>query len=244
MIAIETKNLTKKFKEKTVVNSLNLSIKQGELFALLGVNGAGKTTTIKLLTCLIQPTSGDATLKGESIVSQPQKVKEIINVSPQETAVARNLSVKENLELIANIYGFDKQKTALKVEEMLRSFSLSEVSKDKAKTLSGGMQRRLSIAMALISEPKIVFLDEPTQGLDVISRRELWTAIEKLKGNVTIILTTHYMEEAEALSDRIGIMSKGELKATGTVSELLTQSNSKTLEEAFVLLATQKEGAQ
>lgn len=244
MIAIETKNLTKKFKEKTVVNSLNLSIKQGELFALLGVNGAGKTTTIKLLTCLIQPTSGDATLKGESIVSQPQKVKEIINVSPQETAVARNLSVKENLELIANIYGFDKQKTALKVEEMLRSFSLSEVSKDKAKTLSGGMQRRLSIAMALISEPQIVFLDEPTQGLDVILRRELWTAIEKLKGNVTIILTTHYMEEAEALSDRIGIMSKGELKATGTVSELLTQSNSKTLEEAFVLLATQKEGAQ
>lgn len=244
MIAIETKNLTKKFKEKTVVNSLNLSIKQGELFALLGVNGAGKTTTIKLLTCLIQPTSGDATLKGESIVSQPQKVKEIINVSPQETAVARNLSVRENLELIANIYGFDKQKTALKVEEMLRSFSLSEVSKDKAKTLSGGMQRRLSIAMALISEPQIVFLDEPTQGLDVISRRELWTAIEKLKGNVTIILTTHYMEEAEALSDRIGIMSKGELKATGTVSELLTQSNSKTLEEAFVLLATQKEGAQ
>lgn len=244
MIAIETKNLSKKFKEKTVVNSLNLSIKQGELFALLGVNGAGKTTTIKLLTCLIQPTSGDATLKGESIVSQPQKVKEIINVSPQETAVARNLSVKENLELIANIYGFDKQKTALKVEEMLRSFGLSEVSKDKAKTLSGGMQRRLSIAMALISEPQIVFLDEPTQGLDVISRRELWTAIEKLKGNVTIILTTHYMEEAEALSDRIGIMSKGELKATGTVSELLTQSNSKTLEEAFVLLATQKEGAQ
>lgn len=174
------------------------------------------------MTCLIQPTSGDATLKGESIVSQPQKVKEIINVSPQETAVARNLSVKENLELIANIYGFDKQKTALKVEEMLRSFSLSEVSKDKAKTLSGGMQRRLSIAMALISEPQIVFLDEPTQGLDVILRRELWTAIEKLKGNVTIILTTHYMEEAEALSDRIGIMSKGELKATGTVSELLT----------------------
>lgn len=228
MIAIEIRNLSKNFKEKTAVNSLNLSIKQGELFALLGVNGAGKTTT----------------LKGYSIVSQPQKVKENINVSPQETAVARNLSVKENLELVASIYGFDKQKTALKVEEMLRSFSLSEVSKDKAKTLSGGMQRRLSIAMALISEPQIVFLDEPTQGLDVISRRELWTAIEKLKGNVTIILTTHYMEEAEALSDRIGIMSKGELKATGTVSESLTQSNSKTLEEAFVLLATQKEGAQ
>lgn len=244
MIAIEIRNLSKNFKEKTAVNSLNLSIKQGELFALLGVNGAGKTTTIKMLTCLIKPTSGDATLKGYSIVSQPQKVKENINVSPQETAVARNLSVKENLELVASIYGFDRKTTALKVEEMLKDFSLSEVSKDKAKTLSGGMQRRLSIAMALISEPQILFLDEPTQGLDVISRRELWAAIEKLKGKVTMILTTHYMEEAEALSDRIGIMSKGELKATGTVSELLRQSNGKTLEEAFVLLATQKEGAQ
>ncbi|MDI9508974.1 MAG: ABC transporter ATP-binding protein [Bacillota bacterium] len=241
MIAIETTKLTKKFQTKTAVNSLNLSIKQGELFALLGVNGAGKTTTIKMLTCLISPTSGDAALHGHSIISNPHGVKEKINVSPQETAVARNLSVKENLELIARIYGFDKKATAIKVKEMMTTFSLTEVSKDKAKTLSGGMQRRLSIAMALITDPKILFLDEPTQGLDVISRRELWTVIEKLKGKITIILTTHYMEEAEALSDRIGIMSAGKLKATGTASELMRKSNTKTLEEAFVSLATKEE---
>jgi ABC-2 type transport system ATP-binding protein len=241
MIAIQTTNLTKKFQDKTAVNSLNLSIEQGELFALLGVNGAGKTTTIKMLTCLSRPTSGDATLLGDSIVSKPHAVKEKINVSPQETAVARNLSVKENLELIAQIYGFDKKVVDIKTEEMLSSFSLTDVSKDKAKTLSGGMQRRLSIAMALISNPQILFLDEPTLGLDVIARRELWTAIEKLKGGITIILTTHYMEEAEALSDRIGIMSKGKLKVVGTVSELMEKTNTKTLEDAFVSLATKEE---
>lgn len=241
MIAIQTKNLTKKFQDKLAVNSLNLSINQGELFALLGVNGAGKTTTIKMLTCLSSPTSGDAALLGNSIVSNPQAVKEKINVSPQETAVARNLSVKENLELIAKIYGFDKRAIAIKVEEMLMAFSLTEVSKDKAETLSGGMQRRLSIAMALISNPQILFLDEPTLGLDVIARRELWAAIEKLKGNITIILTTHYMEEAEALSDRIGIMAKGKLKAVGTVSELMAKTNTRTLEEAFVSLAAREE---
>lgn len=241
MIAIQTTNLTKKFQDKTAVNSLNLSIEQGELFALLGVNGAGKTTTIKMLTCLSSPTSGEATLLGDSIVSKPHAVKEKINVSPQETAIARNLSVKENLELIAQIYGFDKKAVDIKVEEMLTTFGLTEVSKDKAKTLSGGMQRRLSIAMALISNPQILFLDEPTLGLDVIARRELWTAIEKLKGSITIILTTHYMEEAEALSDRIGIMSKGKLKAVGTVSELMAKTNTKTLEDAFVSLATKEE---
>lgn len=240
MIAIQTTNLTKKFQDKTAVNSLNLSIEQGELFALLGVNGAGKTTTIKMLTCLSRPTNGDATLLGDSIVSKPHAVKEKINVSPQETAVARNLSVKENLELIAQIYGFDKKVVDIKVEEMLTSFSLTDVSKDKAKTLSGGMQRRLSIAMALISNPQILFLDEPTLGLDVIARRELWTAIEKLKGRITIILTTHYMEEAEALSDRIGIMSKGKLKAVGTVSELNAMMNTKTLEDTFVSMATKE----
>lgn len=241
MIAIQTTNLAKKFQDKLAVNSLNLSINQGELFALLGVNGAGKTTTIKMLTCLSSPTSGDATLLGNSIVSNPQAVKEKINVSPQETAVARNLSVKENLELIAKIYGFDKRAIAIKVEEMLMAFSLTEVSKDKAETLSGGMQRRLSIAMALISNPQILFLDEPTLGLDVIARRELWAAIEKLKGSITIILTTHYMEEAEALSDRIGIMAKGKLKAVGTVSELMAKTNTRTLEEAFVSLAAREE---
>lgn len=244
MIAIETTQLTKKYQEKMAVDSLELTIKEGELFGLLGVNGAGKTTLIKLLTCLIRPTSGDASLLGHSIISDPHRVKEIINVSPQETAVARNLSVKENLELIAGIYGFDKKTTAVKVQEMLNTFGLTEVAKDKAKTLSGGMQRRLSIAMALISDPKILFLDEPTQGLDVISRRELWTTIEKLKGKVTIILTTHYMEEAEALSDRIGIMARGKLKAVGTVSELMKKSNTTTLEETFVSLARKEEAGQ
>lgn len=241
MIAIQTTNLTKKFQNKTVVDSINLSINQGELFALLGLNGAGKTTSIKMLTCLIRPTKGDATILGKSIITNPHAVKEIINVSPQETAVARNLSVKENLELIANIYGFDKKVVNAKVDEMLEMFRLTEVSKDKAVTLSGGMQRRLSIAMALISDPQILFLDEPTLGLDVIARRELWTAIEKLKGKITIILTTHYMEEAEALSDRIGILAKGKLKAVGTVSELLTKTNTNTLEEAFVSLAKTEE---
>lgn len=241
MIAIQTKNLTKSFDEKTAVHSLNLSIEQGELFALLGINGAGKTTTIKMLTCLSTPTSGDASLLGNSIVSNPLAVKETINVSPQETAVAPNLSVKENLELIAQIYGFDKKTVDSKVEEMLRTFSLTEVANNKAKTLSGGMQRRLSIAMALISDPQILFLDEPTLGLDVLARRELWTAIEKLKGRITIILTTHYMEEAEALSDRIGIMAKGRLKAVGTAAELMAKTNTGSLEDAFVLLATKEE---
>lgn len=241
MIAIEAQNLTKKFQDKIAVDCLNLSIRKGELFSLMGVNGAGKTTTIKMLTCLIRPTSGDAILLGDSILKNPQAVKEKINVSPQETAVARNLSVRENLELIAQIYGFDKKAVDIRVEQMLTTFGLNEVSKVKAKMLSGGTQRRLSIAMALISNPQILFLDEPTLGLDVIARRELWGAIEKLKGNVTIILTTHYMEEAQALSDRIGIMAQGRLKAVGTVGELMLETNAKTLEDAFVALAVKEE---
>jgi ABC-2 type transport system ATP-binding protein len=241
MSAIQTVNLTKRFKDKTAVNMLNLSVEQGELFALLGLNGAGKTTTIKMLTCLSRPTSGDAVLLGDSVVSKPLAVKEKTNVSPQETAVAPNLSVKENLELIAGIYGSDKRTAQMKANEMLSAFSLTEVAKDKAKILSGGMQRRLSIAMALISNPQILFLDEPTLGLDVLARRELWSAIEKLKGKITIILTTHYMEEAEALSDRIGIMSKGELKAVGTAAELISKTGTRTLEDAFVALVTESE---
>lgn len=237
MTAIQTVNLTKKYKDKTAVNSLNLVIEQGELFALLGVNGAGKTTTIKMLSCLTAPTSGDAFLLGDSILTQSQAVKEKINVSPQETAVAPNLTVRENLDLIAKIYGDNKENAAKKTEEMLTAFNLQEVARDKAKTLSGGMQRRLSIAMALISSPRILFLDEPTLGLDVLARRELWKEIEKLKGNITIILTTHYLEEAEALSDRIAIMSKGELKAVGTAKELMSRTGTEKLEDAFVAFA-------
>lgn len=238
MSAIATTNLVKKYKNKTAVDSLSLTVEEGELFALLGVNGAGKTTTIKMLSGLCKPTSGDAVLLGDSIISNTQAVKQKINVSPQETAVAPNLSVRENLDLISRIYGGSRQAAATKTNEMLTTFGLMEIASDKAKTLSGGMQRRLSIAMALISNPQILFLDEPTLGLDVLARRELWSAIEKLKGKMTIILTTHYMEEAEALSDRIGIMSNGRMNAVGTAAELMEKTATAKFEDAFVALAT------
>ena len=244
MYAIAMCGLTKKYKNTVAVKGLDLTIQRGELFSLLGVNGAGKTTTIKLLSCVLSPTSGDAVLLGDSIVSRPHAVKEKIGISPQETAVARNLSVKENLELMAGIYGNDQKTAHDKAGAMIGLFGLTEMAKSKAKTLSGGMQRRLSIAMALISEPKILFLDEPTLGLDVLARRELWTAIKELKGKITIILTTHYMEEAEALSDRIGIMTRGELEAVGTAADLMAQTSTKSFEDAFVALASGKEGAK
>lgn len=236
MIAIKTINLTKKFQDRTVVDSLNLSIEKGEFFALLGLNGAGKTTTIKMLCCFISPTGGDAILLGDSILKTPTAVKQKLNISPQETAVAPNLSVKENLELIARLYGSDKNEARSKANEFILSLGLSERAKDKAKTLSGGMQRRLSIAMALISDPQIIFLDEPTLGLDIRARRELWKTLSDLKGKITIVLTTHYLEEAEALSDRIGIMHEGKLKALGTVEQLKEQTKEETFEEAFLTL--------
>ena len=237
---IETKHLTKKFGDFVAVEDVNLSIAQGELFSLLGLNGAGKTTTIKMLSCLIRPTSGDAFILRKNIITDSQYIKPKLNVSPQETAVAPNLNVQENLEMIAGIYGMSKNDIHRKVEEMVTVFNLTDVRKKKAKLLSGGMQRRLSIAMALITEPEILFLDEPTLGLDVIARRELWVIIRKLKEKTTIILTTHYLEEAEALSDRVAIIQNGVIKATGTVDELLNQTGSKTLEDAFILL-NQKE---
>jgi len=233
---IITRNLTKKFGDLIAVDNLNLSIEKGELFSLLGLNGAGKTTTIKMLSCLIQPTSGDATILDKNLIKDSQFIKQRLNVSPQETAVALKLSVSENLKMIAGIYGIDKEIIAKKVDEMISVFRLSDVQNKKAKLLSGGMQRRLSIAMALITEPEILFLDEPTLGLDVIARRELWAIIKKLKEKTTIILTTHYLEEVEALSDRVAIMQKGKIKAIGTVEELLKQTSSKSLEDAFVLL--------
>ncbi len=237
MLAIKTENLTKKYKDKIAVNSINLSINDGEMYALLGVNGAGKSTTIKMLSCLIKPTSGDALLNGNSIVSDSEKVKRIINVSPQETAVAPNLTVRENLELMARIYGFGNEDAVSKAQKMIEDFELSDIAKSKAKTLSGGWQRRLSSAMALISDPEILFLDEPTLGLDVLARRELWNKIGSLKGKITIILTTHYLEEAESLSDRIGIMVKGNLIAEGTAEELKQSVNANTFEDAFVKIA-------
>ena len=236
MNAIIIKNLTKKYGNVLALNNLNLTIKEGELFALLGVNGAGKTTTIKMLSCLIKPTSGDAFLLGDSIISNPHAIKEKINISPQETAVASNLSVLENLKLIAGIYGQDDKMANNNSHEIAEKFGLKNELNKKAKNLSGGMQRRLAIAMALISKPKILFLDEPTLGLDVLARRELWASIKSLKGKITIILTTHYMDEVENLSDRVGIMAAGKLIAVGSVAELTKQTGTLKLEDAFVAL--------
>jgi len=236
MLAIKTTGLTKQYAEIKAVDSLNLEIREGELFSLLGVNGAGKTTAIKMLTGLTKASSGDAFVGGCSIKKQAERVKQLIGVSPQETAVAPNLTVKENLELICGIHGFSKEKREQKIEELSARFSLNSVSQRKAGKLSGGWQRRLSIAMALISEPQILFLDEPTLGLDVIARHELWDVIRGMKGKVTIILTTHYMEEAEALSDRIGIMKNGRLVAAGTVDELKAMAGTDNFETAFVSL--------
>lgn len=234
MDSIVVKGLTKRFKDITAVNKLELSVKDGELFSLLGVNGAGKTTTIKMLSCLSTPTEGDALLCGKSIVDHRQEVKSLIAVSPQETAVAPNLTVRENLELMAGVHGFSKEKTRQKTESLIEQFRLGEISGKRAGKLSGGWQRRLSIAMALISEPKILFLDEPTLGLDVIARSELWDVINTLKGKITIILTTHYMEEAEQLSDRIAIMRSGKLLALGTAEEIKAQAGTEKFEDAFV----------
>ena len=241
MQAIEAMELVKRYRDVTAVDKLHLVIGQGELFSLLGVNGAGKTTAIKMLSCLTRPTKGDALVGGYSIVREPEQVKRLIGVSPQETAVAPNLSVKENLELICGIHGFTKEKTRARIAELCAQFSLGEVLSRRAGKLSGGWQRRVSIAMALIGEPQILFLDEPTLGLDVIARHELWEVIRAMKGRVTIILTTHYMEEAQALSDRIGIMRSGRLLAVGTAEELKSRTGAADFETAFVSIV--KEGA-
>lgn len=234
--AIEIKGLTKDYKDVRAVDNLELDIREGELFALLGVNGAGKTTTIKMLCCITTPTSGDALLNGKSIAQNSDAVKKIIAVSPQETAVAPNLSVEENLLLMCGVHGFDKQKSRQRTAEMIEEFNLGGIKKKKASKLSGGWQRRLSIAMALISEPQILFLDEPTLGLDVIARSELWDTIRELKSKMTIILTTHYMEEAEELSDRIGVMKDGHLLAVGTSQELKDKTGEEKFENAFIKL--------
>ena len=236
MIAIQTDKLTKAYRDVIAVDNLNLSVHQGELFSLLGVNGAGKTTTIKMLTCLLKPTAGTAKLMGKDILAETPQVKALLGISPQETAVAPNLTVKENLELMCGAQGFSKEKTDAKIRELTEQFFLGEISGKKAGKLSGGWQRRLSIAMALIGEPEILFLDEPTLGLDVIARSELWDTIRSLKGKITVVLTTHYMEEAEALSDRIGIMNAGKLIALGTAEELKKQVGAEKFEEAFITL--------
>ena len=242
MNAIEIEGLTKRYGALTAVNGLCLTVRQGELFALLGVNGAGKTTTIKMLSCLTRPDGGDALLLGKSITKEPEEVKKLLAVSPQETAVAPKLTVRENLELMAGISGADKAETKRRIEALSGQLGLQEVLTRPAGKLSGGWQRRLSIAMALTLEPKILFLDEPTLGLDVLARSALWDVIRSLKGNMTIILTTHYMEEAEELSDRIGIMGAGHLLQVGTAAELEAATGTDSLEKAFIALA--KEAAK
>ena len=234
MEAIRIEKLTKQYKDVTAVDGLNLTIQRGELFSLLGVNGAGKTTTMKMLSCLTKATSGDAWLNGMSIVTDAEKVKGIIAVSPQETAVAPGLTVKENMELMCGVQGIKKENAKARMEQLMARLQLKTVQNKKAGKLSGGWQRRLSIAMALISEPEILFLDEPTLGLDVIARSELWDLINSLKGQVTIVLTTHYMEEAEALSDRIGIMKEGKLLLVGTAQEIKEKAGIDHFEQAFI----------
>lgn len=234
MYDIETKNLAKKYGNLTAVNNVNLQIEEKSLFGLLGVNGAGKTTLIKMLTCLSVPTSGKAFVGGFEISENSDKIKEITDVSPQETAVAPNLTVEENLKFFAEIYGITDENH---INNIVKSFDLDEVLRQKAKTLSGGWERRLSIAIGLISKPKILFLDEPTLGLDVIARRELWKIIRSLKGKITIILTTHYLEEAEALCDKVAIMAKGNVMATGTCEELKKIAKTNDFEDAFIKIA-------
>ena len=234
MVAIKLEGLTKRYKDVVAVDGLSFEVEQGELFSLLGVNGAGKTTAIKMLSCLATPSGGDARLLGKSIVKESDEVKKFIAVSPQETAVASGLSVKENLELICGVHGFKREESAKKISELVEKLGLNSVINKKAGKLSGGWQRRLSIAMALISEPKILFLDEPTLGLDVIARSDLWELISSLKGEVTVILTTHYMEEAEALSDKIAIMKDGKLLVCDTAERIKEIAGRDSFEQAFI----------
>lgn len=241
MDAVKTIGLTKKYKDITAVDGIDLTVRKGELFSLLGVNGAGKTTTVKMLCCLTEPTAGDAYVGGFSVKSQSSEVRKIIGVSPQETAVAPKLTVKENLGLMCGVHGFSKEESLRAIEELVEKFRLGEILGKSAGKLSGGWQRRLSIAMALIGKPEILFLDEPTLGLDVIARAELWEVIREMKGSVTVILTTHYMEEAESLSDRVAIMKGGKILASGTPDEIKTATGQERFEQAFISVIKEAE---
>ena len=240
MTAIKTQGLVKRYKDLTAVDCLDLQIRQGELFALLGVNGAGKSTTVKMLSGLTRPTAGEAFVGGYSVINEGRKVKSLIGVSPQETAVAPHLSVKENLELMCGIYGLTKEQRSGKILQLADQFDMRSILNKRAGKLSGGWQRRVSIAMALVGEPEILFLDEPTLGLDVIARSELWDVIRGMRGKVTVVLTTHYMEEAEALSDRIGIMKNGKLLVVGTPRELMEKTGTDRVEKAFISIVKEE----
>ncbi len=233
MNIITIDNVCKNYKKKKALDNVCLEIEQGELFGLLGVNGAGKTTLIKILCGLSKKSSGTIVINNFDLDNEIDKIKKIIGISPQETSVANNLTVKENLEFFAHIY----HKNVLEIiNELVDIFNLNEVLNQRAKTLSGGYKRRLSIAIALISKPKILFLDEPTLGLDVFSRRELWQIIKKLQKSTTIILTSHYLEEIENLCDRVAILSKGKLLKKGTIEEIKQSTKTDTFEDAFIKL--------
>ena len=218
--AIQTTGISRTFGELTAVDGIDLNVEHGELFSLLGPNGAGKTTTIKMLCCLLKPTGGTATIMGHDIRTDPLAVKRVIDVSPQETAIAERLNAWENLTLMAGLHGLDKQAARERSGELLEMMALDGRAKEKVKNYSGGMKRRLSIAMALVSDPQVLFLDEPTLGLDPQSRRAIWEHVERLKGDKTVVLTTHYLEEADALADRVAIIDEGKIVALGTPKEL------------------------
>ena len=234
MTVIKTCDLRKEYKDVIAVDGVSLEIEEGELFALLGVNGAGKTTLIKMLTCLTAPTSGDAYIADHSVLREKDTVKSLIDVSMQETAIARKLTVDENIDFYAALNGQTKAQISRTKQFLYDAFDLGQVKGKRAAKLSGGWQRKLSIGLALVSEPKVLFLDEPTLGLDVIARRELWKTIRELKGKMTIVLTTHYMEEAEALADRIGIMKGGKLLFVGTKDALYAETGKENVEDAFI----------
>ena len=218
--AIKTFGLTKTFGSRKAVDEINLAVKKGDVFSLIGPNGAGKTTIIKMLSCLLKPTVGTATIMNYDIKKNYSEVKRIIDVSPQETAIACHLTAWENLILMGGVNGLKKQETEKRAKKLIKLMGLTQRANEQVQKFSGGMQRRLSIAMALISDPPVLFLDEPTLGLDPQARRAIWEQIEHLKGEKTIILTTHYLEEADALADRVAIIRQGTIIAEGTPQEL------------------------
>lgn len=236
---IEICNITKKFKKLVAVDNVSLSIDNNECFALLGLNGAGKTTLINMLSTVILPTSGTAKIDGLDIVKNPLEVRKIINISPQEIAVAKNLTVRENLEFVADLYCIEDKQS--KIDEIIAKLKLNEKENVRCKNLSGGQMRRVSLALGIISQPKVLFLDEPTLGLDVKARRILWETISNLKGKMTMILTTHYLEEVENLADKVGIISRGKIQMVGTPAEIVQATHTKNLEEAFLSLSEEEQ---
>ena len=234
MIAVKTENLRKEYKDIVAVSDINIEVEEGRIFALLGVNGAGKSTLIKMLTTVLKPTSGDAFIFGNSVIKSAEKVRDLIDVSFQETSIARKLTVKENIEFYAKLCGKRKEETEMIKDKLYAEFGFKKTENKRAEKLSGGWQRKLSIALSLVKNPRVLFLDEPTLGLDVIARRDLWAIIKRLKGKTTVILTTHYMEEAEELSDELGIISEGKLLFVGSKSELYLKTGENTVEKAFI----------